>query len=141
GILAAALGMALGGAKDKAMVQKTNVLLNDIRLGMAQYQNAYGRPPKDIENLLSSGNARKHSFLPDDKLPIDPFATGVNREFKIITKVSKITKDKKGNVESIESGKGNGYVIYSVGPNGIDEKGINNGRKDGIDDISIYVAF
>jgi len=148
GILAFALAPALGGAPGKARTAEAKNIVNSVKTALIQYESIYGRPPKELDDLLSKNNRRKLEFFEDDEIPLDPFSD-TNEEIQVVENVSKVETKKLKNNKLILSGEldGNGFVIYSIGPNGEPdsggelEGGVNDGEKDGKDDISVYVSF
>ncbi len=145
-ILAYALGTALGGATEEAKKKQAQAVINGVKTAMSSYYTMYGRPPKKLKDLLKENNSRAQTFFDGNEIPRDPFSLS-NDIIKIVENVSAVTKDRKGeNITGVEL-DGNGFLVYSVGPNGKSDGagsasgGINDGLKDGKDDISIYVSF
>lgn len=150
GILAWALVPVVTSAPEKARIAEAKAAVSAVKNAMVQYEMTYNRPPKELKYLLttSSKNKRKVEFLEGDEIPVDPFSDS-GKELQIVKEVSRVKTKKIKNEKVILSGEldGNGFIIYSVGPNGeadgsgdIDG-GINDGLKDGKDDISVYVSF
>lgn len=148
GVLAFALAPALGGAPTKARIAEAKNAVNTIKTALIQYESMYGKPPKELDDLLKKNNRRKVEFFDGDEIPIDPFSD-TNETIQIIEEVSSVKTKRIKNDKLILSGEldGNGFIVYSVGPNGEAdgagalEGGVNDGEKDGKDDISVYVSF
>lgn len=148
GVLAYALAPALGGAPEKARIAEAKNVVNSVKTALIQYESIYGKPPKELKDLLTKNNKRKLEFFEGDEIPLDPFSDG-NEEIQVVEDVSRVKTKKKKNDKLILSGElnGNGFIVYSIGPNGEPdgagdlEGGVNDGEKDGKDDISVYVSF
>ncbi len=148
GILAGALAYSLRGKDDEARKTQAQAAIKTVKTVMLSYQNSYGKPPESIEDLFKKNNKRNIEFFDYDELPQDPFsATG--EPLKIIPGVASVTTKKVKNDRYITGGElgGNSFIVYSVGPNekpdgsGDLQGGINDGLKEGKDDIAEYVSF
>ena len=147
GILIAALIPAIPRPQ-KPLKIKAKSEIKAIKAALLQYQSIYGKPPKSIEDLFKKNNKRKLDFFEYDELPRDPFSDTGN-SIQIITSVSSVKTKVMKNDRHILSGElgGNGFIIYSVGPNGEAdgkgdlEGGINDGLENGKDDIAEYISF
>ncbi len=145
-ILAFALGSAIGNAIEKAKIVEAKAVVNGVKIALKSYYQSYGRPPSDLKDLLKKNNRREIEFFENDEIPLDPLSTS-RKEIQYISEVSKVTenRDKDGFTE-IEL-DGSNFVVYSVGVNGEEDGlgsvsgGINDGLKDGKDDIAVYVTF
>jgi hypothetical protein len=75
------------------------------------YKIEHGSYPERLEDLLVPTDAYPEGFYPPKKLPIDPWGKPYNYALKAVNPLPKIVE---GNHQ---------YMIWSCGPNGIDEFG------------------
>lgn len=147
-ILAWAIIVSTPKSIEDTLEARAKAEIKNVKTALLQYQSIYGKPPKSIEDLFKKNNKRKLEFFEYDELPLDPFSD-IDAPLQIITGVSSVKTRKEKNSRYIISGElgGNGFIVYSVGPNGMAEGngdlegGINDGLKDGKDDIAEHVSF
>lgn len=140
---------------EKAKQNQVDTELNAIKIAMRRYQSTYNKPPKKLEDLLStekSKNPRGQVYFDSDEIPEDPYA--VNEPYQIVTNVQKVEVVDGRIVEIITNDRSRNIVVYSVGPNGKAdgdgdvEGGLygpgpdgENGTEDDWDDISVLISF
>lgn len=123
------------------LTAKTKTVTDYVKNVFYVYEEVYKRAPKSVKDLYAVNNNRNIEFLEENQVPLDPFSPESN-ELKFIKNVQSISSNKDSRLnESISSYKlgGSGFIVYSVGPNEIDDKAINNGKEK--DDIAVYIPF
>lgn len=177
GILITLVATNLIGAQEEARKLQATQRCNSVKLALEMWGTTYGRScyllqytfEKELgTNNDNPKNPKGKTFIEEDKMPTDPFNNGKEM---IGLGVSDVETNSKGQVigynkfnasggggEYDESKKDiddsfivddiDGYLIYSVGPNGKDEGGIigpgadnKYGTDDDEDDIAAYIRF
>lgn len=149
-ILAFAVGSAMSGATEKTKRTQAEAVVRGVKSALVSYGTTYGRPPKELKDLLQDNNPRGISFFDGDEIPRDPYSLS-GQEIRIVKEVSRVERETKAGKVFIVGGRldGNGFVVYSVGPNGRPDSGggLSGGVNDGTgdenskDDISVFVSF
>lgn len=148
GILILAIITSTPGNIENTLKAKAKAEIKAVKTALLQYQSVYGKPPKSIEDLFKKNNKRNIEFLEYDELPKDPLSD-TDDSLQVITGVSSVKTKVVKNDRHITGGElgGNGFIVYSVGLNGVAEGngdlegGINDGLKEGKDDIAEYISF
>lgn len=114
--------------------------LNIVKLHFHRYHSTYKKYPTSFNDLLEESlhNTRGIKFYDGNEIPKDIYTD--NQEFHIIRNVSEVVK-RDNDIKSYKVEKeSKNMIVYSIGENGKDDKGIYDQTKDK-DDIALFLCF